>query len=283
VDEVASVAVEPRRSTTRITSALLGVLGTVFLLALCSCGGRGAKPSSERLSVRPTGSVAGTPQGYLEYLPPGYGDDAKRPLLVFLHGAGDNGGGSRESLERMFDSAIPQLIRNDEWPAARPFIVLMPQHVDPAGPAGGSCPDGNEIAAFLEFAMERYDVDPTRVYLTGLSCGAIGIWNYLALDTDRVVAAAVPIAGYGSTALSYAGCDLGKVAIWAFHGSADEVIDAREGTIVPMHELETCDDPEPSDVRTTIYPGVGHDSWTRTYDLSAGHDVYAWLLSHQNA
>jgi predicted peptidase len=266
-----------------MTSALLGVLGTVFLLALCSCGGRGAKPSSERLAVRAVGSVAGAPQGYLEYLPPGYGDEAKRPLLVFLHGAGDNGSGTRESLERMYHSAIPQLIRNDEWPAARPFIVLMPQHVDPAGPAGGSCPDRNEIAAFLDFAIERYDVDPTRVYLTGLSCGAIGIWNYLALDTDRVVAAAVPIAGHGSSALSYAGCDLGKVAIWAFHGSADDVVDPREGTIVPMRKLETCDDPEPADLRTTIYPGVGHDSWTRTYDLSAGHDVYAWLLSHQHA
>ncbi|WP_199724247.1 hypothetical protein [Corallococcus sp. AB011P] len=30
----------------------------------------------------------------------------------------------------------------------------------------------------------------------------------------------------------------------------------------------------------TLYPGVGHDSWGRTYDGSAGHDVYAWLLSH---
>jgi hypothetical protein len=23
---------------------------------------------------------------------------------------------------------------------------------------------------------------------------------------------------------------------------------------------------------------VDHDSWTRTYDLSAGHDIYDWLL-----
>ena len=30
----------------------------------------------------------------------------------------------------------------------------------------------------------------------------------------------------------------------------------------------------------TIYPGVGHDSWTRTYDGSAGHDVFGWMLSY---
>jgi hypothetical protein len=29
-----------------------------------------------------------------------------------------------------------------------------------------------------------------------------------------------------------------------------------------------------------MYPGTGHqDSWTKTYDGSAGHDVFGWLLS----
>ncbi|MFV0543627.1 MAG: hypothetical protein ACK5L8_08080 [Marinicella pacifica] len=31
-----------------------------------------------------------------------------------------------------------------------------------------------------------------------------------------------------------------------------------------------------------IYPGVGHNSWRRTYDLSAGHDIYHWLLNFRN-
>ena len=30
---------------------------------------------------------------------------------------------------------------------------------------------------------------------------------------------------------------------------------------------------------STIYPGVDHYA----YDLSAGHDVYAWLLEHEHA
>jgi hypothetical protein len=28
----------------------------------------------------------------------------------------------------------------------------------------------------------------------------------------------------------------------------------------------------------TVYPGVDHDSWSATYDMSAGHDIYDWLL-----
>src|SRR5262249_22573717 len=103
-----------------------------------------------------------------------YGDEAKRPLLIALHGSGENGDGSKASLHRLLDGGIPKLIADDEWPAARPFIVLAPQHPDSAVDA---CPEPPEIDEFLQFAMKRYDVDTTRVYLTGLSCGAIGGWE----------------------------------------------------------------------------------------------------------
>ena len=51
------------------------------------------------------------------------------------------------------------------------------------------------------------------------------------------------------------------------------------GSIEPLTQLSTCNPPA-VDAKLTIYPGVGHDSWTQTYDLSGGNDVYAWLLSH---
>jgi predicted peptidase len=265
--------------TTRIRSAVGFGLATTFLLALTACSGGGAKPSSQRFSERPMGSVAGAPQGYWEYLPPGYGDGAKRPLLIALHGSGENGTGTKGSLRKLLDTGIPKLIERDEWAASRPFIVLAPQHT---GALPDSCPDPGEIDGFLRFAMKHYDVDAHRVYLTGLSCGAIGAWAYLATHEDERLAGAVLIAGYGGEAMAYAGCALGKVPIWAFHGSADKTVDPTAGTIRPMAELEKCTDPKPVEARITIYDGVGHDSWDRTYDLSAGHDIYAWLLSHQH-
>jgi len=70
------------------------------------------------------------------------------------------------------------------------------------------------------------------------------------------------------------------VPIWAFHGDADtNVSPADDG--VPIASLNECD-PTPVDLRYTLYPGVAHDSWTMTYDLSnPANDIYAWLLSHQ--
>jgi predicted peptidase len=224
----------------------------------------------------------GAPQGYVEYLPPGYGDKAKRPLLLYLHGSGEDGNGSRAALRKVLATGIPKLIAQDKWPAARPFIVLAPQHAAarPGGPA--TCPSPAEIARFLAFATKHYDVDPTRVYLTGVSCGAIGGWNYLGEHTDDLVAAAVLIAGDGQEAFQRAGCRLGKVPLWIFTGSADPIVDSRLGSIGVMRQLQVCTHPKPVDARLTVYPGVGHDSWDRTYDLSAGHDVYAWLLTYQH-
>ncbi len=233
-------------------------------------------PSSDRLTLRPLGTVDGANMGYAEYLPPGYGDGGLRPLLLFHHGIGESGDGSEEQLDRLFNTGLPPLIENDEWPSDRPFIVLMTQH---NAPPNTSCHSVEEITTFLDFAMQYYDVDPTRVYLTGLSCGAIGSWNYLGTHTDEVAAAAVLIAGDGNGAFNNAGCDLGRVAIWAFHGALDDVV-GPGGSTQPIENLNECDSPAPVEAKITIYPDADHNSWDRTYDGSAGHDIYGWLLGH---
>jgi predicted peptidase len=233
-------------------------------------------PSSGRMTVKPAGTD-GAPLGYLEYLPPGYGDGTPRPLLVFLHGAGESGSGDETALDAIFKLGIPRLIQDDEWPGDRPFIVLMPQYgVDDAE----DCQLADEVDAFLAFANEQYDVDEERVYLTGVSCGAIGAWDYLATYGEEVVSAAVLIDGHAEDAFAKAGCSLAEIPVWVFHGDADSIVPIRyvEDRVA---SLEACD-PPPEDLQLTVYPGVDHTSWSRTYDLSAGHDVYAWLLEHSS-
>jgi len=227
-------------------------------------------PSANRLTARPLGSTPAK-QGYYEYLPPSYTQWGEYPLLVFLHGLGENGNGSAEQLPRVLQHGPPKLIRANQWPGSRPFVVLSPQK------SGGGCPTADEVDAFIDFALEHYNVDPERVYLTGLSCGAYGVWNYLGKYKAERVRAAVPIAGNGIGAYDSAGCELGKVPIWAFHGDADKTVSV-SGTTTPVDKLTKCK-PRPA-VGATIYPKVGHDSWTRTYDGSAGHDIYTWLLEH---
>jgi predicted peptidase len=141
---------------------------------------------------------------------------------------------------------------------------------------------GDDLAAFLDFAMRHYEVDATRVYLTGISCGAIGIWDYLGAHGTDVVAASVPIDGHAEWALEEFGCEaLAASPVWAFHGAKDEIVPVVhiEG---PMERIRACAGADPVEMELTVYPDANHESWFRTYDLSAGHDPYAWLLKHTN-
>ncbi len=232
-------------------------------------------PSSDRQTPRFVGSTASS-RGYYEYLPPGYGDGTARPLLIFFHGLGENGAGDQANLPKVLNNGPPRLIHRDEWPSSRPFVVLSPQH------PGGGCFSAGEIRDFIAHAMTSYDIDPQRVYLTGLSCGAIGLWSYLAAHRGSVAAAAVAIAGDGRGPWNNAGCAMGEVPIWGFHGDNDGTVNV-QGTLVPMNGLLACPAPPRQEALLTIYPGVGHDSWTRTYNGSAGHDIYAWMLSKRKA
>ena len=259
--------------------------------------------SSARQTARTLG-YQDAPNGFYEYLPPAYDGVRTAPLLIFWHGIGENGNGMTGQLERVLRNGPPRVIDRNAWSADRPFIVLSPQNPGPG------CPSAASVRAFLRWAFAHYAVDRDRVYLTGLSCGAIGVWSYLAsyLADGEIVAAAL-VAGSGRSAWNTHGCALGAVGIWAFHGTADETVNPddqmyslvgfptdnradgsrAESEKVYADWLEAgspmtggliaCPAGDRRDARLTLYPGVGHDSWTRTYDLSAGHDLYAWLRS----
>ena len=298
-----------------LTRTVLVVAGSAMLLAGCVGTASTALPSAPTSSAptsRPTSTPAGTPAGtptsapasstsaapwpagitahpagsegneigVLSYLPPGYGDaDEAWPLLVFLHGYLESGDGSEAQLRNLLSGpelGIPQLIEAGEWPGDLPFIVVMPQYAEFDAQ---HCELGDEIASVIEWADLTYRVDPARVYLTGLSCGAIGVWDYLASAEENRVAATVPISSEPAFAMAKAGCDIASTPMWAFHGALDET--------VPVHDVEeavaalrACTDPPPSQIRLTVYPEANHDAWIGTYDGSAGHDIYAWMLKH---
>jgi poly(3-hydroxybutyrate) depolymerase len=245
-----------------------------------------AGPSSARQTARMLGTN-GAPNGYFEYLPPGYDGSSATPLLVFWHGIGEDGNGTSD-LMKVLNWGPPKLIANDQWDAARPFIVLSPQYTATNGDIapGGGCPSGATIDTFFTWVLAHYKIDAKRVYLTGLSCGAIGSWDYLAAHEGAVVAAAVLLAGnpgdptQASSAWKRAGCALGTAAIWSFHGDADPTV-----PYAPDHDtvqdLIACPAPPRRDAKFTDIVGGGHTIWDPIYDLTGGNgDIYAWMLTN---
>jgi predicted peptidase len=89
-------------------------------------------------------------------------------------------------------------------------------------------------------------------------------------------AALVPIAGgwrFGTPRSPAALCNLRDTPLWAFHGAVDEIVPA-ERTTVFVEQLRACG----GTPRFTLYPGVGHESWTRAYASPA---LWRWLFAQR--
>ncbi len=193
---------------------------------------------------------------YLLYLPPDYDKQSAWPLVLFLHGAGERG----SNLELVKRHGPPKLVEQGK---DFPFILVSPQ-----------CPAGKwwypmELSALLDEIVERYKVDPDRIYVTGLSMGGFGTWSLAAYSPERF-AAIVPICGGGEVLLANKYVHL---PVWAFHGAKDSVVPLRRS-----QEMVEAINRAGGHARLTVYPNAGHDSWTATYD---NPEVYQWLLKQR--
>ena len=127
----------------------------------------------------------------------------------------------------------------------------------------------------LTHLSETIAVDTNRLYLTGLSRGAYGVWQYALKYPDRFAAIA-PVAGgasLSSNPVPDAICTLKNLPIWVFHGEADKVISPKLDSAV-VTALESCG----SDIKFTLYPNADHpDTWILAYADSA---LFEWFLEH---
>ncbi|NNJ86734.1 MAG: prolyl oligopeptidase family serine peptidase [Akkermansiaceae bacterium] len=196
---------------------------------------------------------------FLLFTPEGNSKENKSPLIIFLHGMGERG----ENIKAVMKHGPPKIAEQQK---DFPFIVVSPQCLkDKNGKGWWHSADLNEL---LEYVKKTYHVDESRIYLTGLSMGGFGTWKWAAENPDEF-AAIVPICGGGNPkdAAKY-----GSLPIWAFHGDADKTvkIDFSQRMVDAIKSAK-------GNVKFTIYPGVGHNSWKRTY---ANPELYQWLLSH---
>ncbi len=193
---------------------------------------------------------------YFVQLPKGTAAGAGRwPLLVFLHGRGESGGGLRRVAVH---GPIKASVGMDDFP----FLVVAP-HL----PVDVSW-DPEWVTAVVGDAMSRWPVDRDRVYLTGLSLGGHGTWDTAARYPD-MFAAIAPVSGRGDQERA---CSLAGLPIWSFHGVLDDIVAASDNQAM-VDAVRRCGG-EPG---LTLYPDTGHDAWTGTYDDPR---LYAWLLSH---
>jgi len=195
---------------------------------------------------------------YLLFLPKDYVKTGNpSPLIVFLHGSGERGA----DLEKVKAWGPPAIVeKNPNFP----FVVVSPQ-----------CPEGQWwntylLKAMIDEVLAKYNVDKSRVYLTGLSMGGFGAWE-LAEQFPDYFAAVAPICGGGNPFLA---SRLKNVPVWVFHGKKDESVPEQQSAIM-VDALKKIG----ANVEYTVLPEGGHsDAWIYAYDKAG---LFDWFLKHQ--
>lgn len=220
--------------------------------------------------------------GYYETLPARYSLTTKRyPLIVFIHGIGELGTG----LSRLNCCGLPYHIKGGTFPAKflvngvyYSYIVITPQF--------RVRPSAAQIQSVVDYAKNKYRVDATRVYVTGLSMGGGSTWDWSVVYGQNAAAIGPICAGSKPTTTLAASVASKNVAIWSMNSSSDAVvpiqwgkdwinwIDARNTTMAPKTKL-------------TIWSNLSHNgTWGKAFNPITkvdGYNIYEWFLLYKRS
>ena len=201
----------------------------------------------------------------------------KYPLVLFLHGAGERGDNNAAQLvhgSTLFTkpanrekypcyAIFPQCPNGKQWVQV-PWGDKKP-HVSPKEPSEPL----RLTKQMLDQFLKDNPVDADRIYVTGLSMGGFGTWDFAQRYPD-FVAAAAPICGGADDSTA---AKIKLIPVWAFHGSADTAVWPERSRSM-VEELKKVK----GNVRYSEYEKVGHDSWNRAF---AEPELLPWMFAQK--
>lgn len=246
---------------------------------MASCSTTPPSPAKEVFREREV-RVAGTSYRYRVFVPAAT-EPGKRPVVVFLHGSGERGDDNRKQLAVGLGPYVEK--HADEFPA----IVVFPQ-----APGDSEWHDNLAMTlAALDAATREFGGDPDRTYLTGMSMGGYGTWEFALREPGRF-AALVPVCGGivgperrprlqvtpvagAADPFAEAARRLRDVPVWIFHGARDDVVPPEQSRRMAA-ALETAG---AADARYTEFPQANHNSWDPAYSQTPG--LWPWLFAQR--
>ncbi len=252
-------------------------LALLVALALTACTGRAQ-------FLERAVHLGGHTYKYRVWLPHHYSKLRRWPVILYLHGSGEQGIDNEMQISAGLGPALERF--GERYKA----IVVFPQ-CDPSHEWYGEM----ELMAMAELnaAIREFHGDQRRIYLTGVSLGGAGTW-YMARH-NRTFAAIVPVAGevvrtpddpfpsdpppdiarivgapdpYATLAAA-----IGSTPVWAFHGALDPVIPVAESRSM-IAALRKAG----NNARYTEYPKGEHNVWDAAY---ANAELVHWMLQQK--
>ncbi len=242
--------------------------------------------------------------GFLQFTPKDYGTQ-QHPLIIFLHGIGERGNGTSQ-INSVTANAIPKFCAAGATMSftvggqKSSFVVLSPQ----LSVQYGYWPTFY-ITEMIKYAKANLQIDPNRIYITGLSLGGGGIWRMITdastyipatgkfdYGFDSTIAAAAPVCGTQeeTDANVCSTIAANHLPVWAFHSMDDGTV----GVGATQHAeilMSWCTGINPPG-KFTYYQNGGHGgAWINAYDtghitttvsgggsFTANPNLYEWFL-----
>ncbi|GAB5399330.1 MAG: hypothetical protein Aureis2KO_09150 [Aureisphaera sp.] len=225
----------------------------------------------------------GTIDGYNLYVPNSCEPNSQKyPVIVFLQGGLGVGG----DVDKLLRWALPQMIMEESSLDTEldnylrdTFVVVMP-HIS----GGEFFNNETTMRQILKEVIATCNVDPDRIYLTGLSRGGFGAWG-LGSTMEDIFAAVAPICGGDRGVDSYEA--LAKLPIWVSHNTEDNVVGYRMSergvtrletlSKVKFHHSGTIASADFANENYIFTSRISdsHNAWTEMYGEP---NFYKWLL-----
>jgi len=201
------------------------------------------------------------------------------PLTLFLHGIGERGDDNELQLKYVdkvflnknnyynYQSVVifPQAPLDDNWSSR----LLTENEIRQVFPENEKPTKSLQLVIKLMDSLAKEDfVDNKRVYLSGLSNGAMGSFELLK-NRPNMFASAVLICGGGNPAWAK---DFAKTTpVWVAHGSDDEVVFPELSINMVKAIINYGGSP-----KFTLYENVKHESWFNVFN---DPNYLKWMFS----
>jgi predicted esterase len=213
----------------RMHKGLSSILFVIFMGALCAF--LRAEPATTKAAValpemeaRTHTEPGGKTLPYRLLVPKDYVKGEHRPLVLWLHGAGERGTDNRAQLR-----ALANTFLGGTDAAKFPAFVLAPQCPKDSNwvtTGLNEAPTISEptrmVMAAVQEVVKEFEIDDRRIYVGGFSMGGYGTWEVLKFYPN-VFAAGFPIAGGEVFRPGLAGW-VKHVPVWIFHGDQDDTV-----------------------------------------------------------
>jgi len=153
-----------------------------------------------------------------------------------------------------------------------PAIVIAPNWAV-QGSSGSGFWKSTDLRKIILEAIVKFNIDPDRIVVTGLSAGSIATQDLIKSSKDLITAAMR--GAYNDSVVTSDPCVMADLPVWVFGNASDPLFISLQWSVT-QGQVESCSNYR-HDFKLTVYSNLcGHGCWDSHWAKS---EVQEWLVS----